>query len=127
MFEIGQRIKCIDSRWGSATGTEFQLKHCPHLPVIGAVYTVRYIQQIHVTLVEGQCWFVRLVEITNPLNAVKDEPVFYAKHFVPVGGDIVTNIDFARELLENPNKVIKRDKKEIAFFRTKKGGRHERA
>lgn len=121
MFEIGQRVKCIDGRWGSATGSAFQLNTCPNLPVVGTTYTVRYIKLIPVTLVEGPCWFVRLVEISNPLNAAQDEPVFYAKHFVPIGGDYKTNIDFAHRLLENPTKVIKRDKKEIAFFRSKKG------
>jgi hypothetical protein len=127
MFDIGQKVKCIDGRWGDATGTKLQLTCCPNLPVVGSIYTIRYTTITTAAWADGPCLFVRLMEIVNPLNVTNEEPVFQGKQFVPIGREKETNIEFAQQLLEDPTKIIKRDKEEIEIFRTKKGKRHERA
>ena len=125
MFDIGQPVKCIDNRWGSATGTEFQKKVCPNLPQVGLIYTVRWIGRVIAVQSEGSCWFIRLNEITNPLTPHGDEPIFYARQFVPLLRlcEPETDITFAYEFLRNPDgKFVRQTKEEREFFRKKKVG-----
>lgn len=127
MYGVHQKVKCIDGSWGTATGSAFQILHCPNLPKVGSIYTIRTIERVTAIFADGPAWFVRLVEVVNPTNPNLGkggvEPVFYATHFVPLSG--LTNIDFAHEILKNPNRVVKRSKEEVVIF--KKGRRRERA
>lgn len=126
MYSIGQKVKCINGNWGQATGSAFQKVHCPNLPVVGSTYTIRSCEQVIALLGEGPKWFVLLVEIRNPVIAgtLCGEPVFYGSHFVPLIEGKEANLDWAYEILKNPEKVVKRTKEVVGRLRKEK--RHER-
>ena len=75
-FYIGQKVVCIDPTWGSATGSKHQLRYCPNLPELNAVYTIRGLHQ-------GSVLFIWLNEIHNQITT-GTEPFFEAHKFRPV-------------------------------------------
>jgi len=119
MFSVGEKVQCIDGSWGSATGSIFQKVHCPNLPKVGNIYTIRSTEFITAEINVGPVWFVRLREIVNPHGERGNEPIFFARQFVP----LLTrrNLESVYRLLDEPiRSFAKPTREEREFFRKKK-------
>lgn len=83
-FHVGQKVICIDPTWGSSG--QIQATYCPNLPVKWGIYHIRDVLPIPGNAYAG--WWVRLVEVVNPLNrngrGELVEAVFEAKKYRPV-------------------------------------------
>jgi len=93
MFEIGQKIICLDPTWGCPTGHPLQKSNCPYLPTRGALYCVRSLQgEKH----------LRLDRVVNPIviwQGVLTEPVFENCKYSPVVSRQTSIEIFTRMLL----------------------------
>lgn len=104
MFDVGQRVLCIQSGWGEY-GMLVARAQCPNVPVRGQRYTIRTVGFDSVSGLD----FVRLVEVVNPLvelvvdispwRKAMSEPTFDARNFVPIE-EHKTDISIFTEMLE---------------------------
>ena len=94
MFEIGQRVVCIDAK-----PRTIRLHQNEAMPVKGQIYTVRDVNPT-VDCSTGMKPGIRLEEIVNPLNLYRtglEEMWFRATRFAPIR---TTNIDVFLKMLE---------------------------
>jgi hypothetical protein len=91
MFEVGQRVVCVNDYWTSIAGLRGEI-----LPKKGVIYTVRTTVQCP----RGCHQAIRLVEIINPAMTygyLTEECQFDAASFRPI---VESKIDVFREILE---------------------------
>ena len=72
-FYVGQKVVCVNPTWGCDTGTPHQIKYCPNLPQLNAVYTIRGLHNKGL----GFLW---LNEIYNAITS-DNEPFFEQSKF----------------------------------------------